>query len=48
MGREIRNFKQSRRAGGADANAKSYARINRTGSWGKIFSAIKFKKGEIK
>ncbi len=48
MGRETKTFRQTRRSGTADANAKSYARINRIGSWGKLFTANKFKKGEIK
>lgn len=48
MGRDTKNFKQTGNARNADANTKNYARINRIGSWGKIFTAIKFKKGEIK
>lgn len=48
MGRETRNFRQTKRSGGADYSAKSYSQINRKGSWGKIFTAFKLKKGEIK
>ncbi len=48
MGRDTKNFRQTGRSRSADANTKSYARINRIGSWGKIFTANKFKKGEIK
>ena len=48
MGRDTKNFRQTGNSRNADTNAKNYARINRIGSWGKIFTAIKFKKGEIK
>ena len=48
MGRDTKNFRQTGNSRNADTNAKNYARINRIGSWVKIFTAIKFKKGEIK
>lgn len=35
MGRETKNFRQTRRSGTADYSAKSYARINRQGSFGR-------------
>jgi len=44
MGRETRNFRQSNKSRSGDSSAKSYARINRTGSWGKLFNV--FKKGD--
>lgn len=43
MGRETKTFRQTRRSGTADYANKSYARINRSGSWGKLFNV--FKKG---
>lgn len=46
MGRETKTFRQTKRAGGADASAKAYARINRQGSWGKNLNVFKIKKGE--
>lgn len=48
MGRETKTFRQTRRSGTADHANKSYARINRSGGWGKIFNAFKLKRGEIK
>lgn len=44
MGRETKNFRQTKRAGSADYSNKAYARTNRAGSWGKKFNF--FKKGE--
>ncbi len=43
MGRETKNFRQTRRAGTADHAYKSFARENRTAGWGKMFNV--FKKG---
>jgi len=43
MGRETKNFRQTRRAGTADHAYKSYARTNREGGWGKLINV--FKKG---
>ena len=43
MGRETKTFRQTKRSGGADYSAKSYARINRQGSWGRVLNV--FRKG---
>ena len=37
MGRETKTFRQTKRSGSADTNAKNYARIQRQGSWGLIY-----------
>lgn len=42
MGRDTKNFRQTKNARSADNSAKNYSRINREGSW-KIFNI--FKKG---
>lgn len=44
MGRETKTFRQTNKAGRADAANKSYAKINRQGPWGKILN--KLKRGE--
>lgn len=44
MGRETKTFRQTKRAGSADYANKNYARINRRGSWNKVFN--RFRKGE--
>lgn len=43
MGRETRNFRQSKRAGYTGAQTRGFAGINRDGYWGKIINF--FKKG---
>ena len=44
MGRQTKNYRQTKRSGSADTSAKNYARINRSGNWGKIINV--FKKGD--
>jgi len=41
MGRETRNFRQTKRASSADSSNKSYARINRQGSFRKFVNVFK-------
>ncbi len=47
MGRETKNFRQTNRAGSADHSASTYGRIQRQGSWGKLFSAFHKVRGKI-
>lgn len=35
MGRQIRNFRQTKRSAQADSSAKSYGRMNRMEGWSK-------------
>lgn len=41
MGRETKSFRQTNKAGRADSANRSYARINRAGSWGKNVNVYK-------
>ncbi len=40
MGRETKTFRQTKRSGGADTQAKNYGKIQRRGNW-KIFNWLK-------
>ena len=48
MGRETKNFRQTKRSGSADYSNKAYARTNRAGSWGKKFVNVFKNKERIK
>lgn len=42
MGRETRNFRQTRKGNNSNLAAKNFARVNRQGSWGnKIGNLLK-------
>ncbi|MBI2017902.1 hypothetical protein HYS92_02525 [Candidatus Daviesbacteria bacterium] len=43
MGRETKNFKQSRKSNFASSQASNYAKANRSEGWGKVLNI--FKKG---
>lgn len=47
MGKETRNFRQTKKARSADINTRNYAQINRMGNWNKIINIFK-KGGEYK
>lgn len=47
MGRQVKTNKQTRNAGTADYASKNFARVNRTGIFGKLFSAVKTVRGKI-
>lgn len=41
MGRETRNFRQTRSSRAGSNSARNYAGINRAGHWGKIVNLFK-------
>lgn len=48
MGKQTKTFRQTNRSSSGDQGAKNYSQVNRAEGWGKIFSAFKLKRGEIK
>lgn len=47
MGRETKTFRQTKRSGSADTNAKNYARIQHQGSWGRLVYGTSKKRRNI-
>lgn len=47
MGRQVKTNRQSKSSGSADFSNKNFARTNRQGAFGKLFSALKTVRGKI-